>query len=93
MDGVLDPTILTLHLPAQIQADAAKATEIQPRKKMTIFDTWVIKCWKSLLKALVDSPLLEVFKSRLNAFLASPLPFKEGFITGSALARATQQGR
>lgn len=60
---------------------------------VNVFDTWVIKPWKSSPKAPVDSLPLEVFKSGLNAFLAALLPFKEGFIQGSVLAGAKQQGR
>lgn len=55
VDGAFDTTVLTFHLPAQTQADKAKAAEIQPRTMANVFDTWVIKPWKSTPKALVDS--------------------------------------
>lgn len=52
------------------------------KKKLNIFDMWVIKPWKSSPKLLV-----EVSKSRLNASLAALLLFEEEFIQSSALAR------
>lgn len=57
---------------------------------VNVFDTRVVKPWKSSLKAPVDSLPLEFLKSGLNAFLAALLLFKEGFIQGSSLAGATQ---